>query len=75
MTSSLARDLGRVFLALTLVLLVVAMTFVAHAQSTGRPQLVVERERAEADLPAAILLIGGQKLLWNNDSEVVVTLA
>jgi hypothetical protein len=33
------------------------------------------RESAEADLPAAILLIGGQKLLWNNDSEVVVTLA
>jgi hypothetical protein len=45
MTSILARDLGRVFLALTLVLLVVAMTVVAHAQSTSRPQLVVERER------------------------------
>jgi hypothetical protein len=49
----------------------VAMTAVAHAQ--GRPQLVVER--AHADLTTEVLSIEGQKLLWNNDSAVVVTLA
>jgi len=49
------------------------MPAVAHAQSTSRPQLVVQR--AEADLAAETLLIEGQNLLWNNDSEVVVTLA
>lgn len=51
----------------------VAMTAVAHAQSTSRPQLVVQR--AEADLTAETLFIEGQKLLWNNDTEVFVTLA
>jgi hypothetical protein len=50
----------------------IAMPAVAHAQSS-RPQLVIER--AEADLAAGTLLIQGQKLLWNNDSDVVVTLA
>ena len=48
-----------------------AMTALAHAQS--RPQLVVQR--AEADLTAQTLLIEGQNLLWNNDSDVTVTLA
>jgi len=52
---------------------VFVMTAVAHAQSTSRPQLVVVR--AEADLTSETLLIVGQKLLWNNDSEVVVTLS
>ena len=46
---------------------------VAHAQSTSRPQLVVQR--AEADLSTETLLIEGDRLLWNNDSAVVVTLA
>jgi hypothetical protein len=36
----------------------VAMPAVAHAQGTGRPQLVVQR--AEADLEAEALLIEGQ---------------
>jgi hypothetical protein len=45
----------------------------AHAQTTNRPQLIVQR--AEADLSAETLLIEGQKLLWNNDSAVVVTFA
>ena len=49
------------------------MPAVTHAQSTSRPQLVVEK--AEADLAAETLLIEGQKLLWNNDSAVLVTLA
>jgi IPT/TIG domain-containing protein len=56
-----------------LLTLAVAMTAVAHAQSTNRPQLVVQR--AEADLTSETLLIEGQKLIWNSDSEVVVTLA
>ena len=51
----------------------VATSGVASAQSTSRPQLVVER--AEADLTADTLLIEGRKLLWNNDSAVLVTLA
>jgi len=49
------------------------MGAVAHAQSTSRPQLVIER--AQADLAAETLLIEGRKLLWGNDSGVVVTLA
>src|SRR5207249_1489623 len=51
----------------------VAVSGVASAQGTSRPQLVVER--AEADLTTDTLLIEGRKLLWNNDSAVVVTLA
>ena len=50
-----------------------ALSGVAHAQSTSRPQLVVQR--AEADLSAETLLIEGDRLLWANDSAVVVTLA
>src|SRR2546428_7802904 len=46
---------------------------VAHAQSTSRPQLVVQR--VEADLSTETLLIEGDRLLWANDSAVVVTLA
>jgi hypothetical protein len=46
---------------------------VAHAQNTSRPQLVVDR--AEADLTIEMLFIEGRKLLWTNDSEIVVTLA
>jgi len=59
------RRTGTVFL--TLVLLV----GVAHAEL--RPQLVIQR--TEADLAAETLEIHGQKLLWGNDDEAVVTLA
>src|SRR5262245_50148715 len=45
----------------------------ALAISESRQQLVVER--AEADLTAETLLIEGQKLIWNKDIEVLVTLA
>ena len=50
-----------------------AMTVVAQAESTSRPQLTVET--AEADLTAETLLITGKKLVWSNDTDVQVTLA
>jgi hypothetical protein len=50
-----------------------AVSRLAHADTASRPQLVVHR--AEADLAGETLLITGEKLLWNNDSAVVVTLA
>jgi len=51
----------------------VAINAVARAQTTNRPQLLVQR--AEADLTTETLLIEGQKLLWNDDNEIVVMLA
>jgi hypothetical protein len=70
--AELSRGLGVLSTVLCL-MAAGAMSSVAYAQSTNRPQLVVQR--AEADLAAETLLITGEKLLWNNDSAIVVTLA
>src|SRR5262245_20549421 len=52
---------------------VAAVPTLAQAESKSRPQLIVER--AEVDPSAETLLIEGQKLLWRNDKDVLVTLA
>src|ERR1051325_554677 len=49
-----------------------AMTAVVNAQGS-RPQLIVQMP--DANVTTGMLVIYGQKLLWNNDSQAVVTLA
>ena len=61
----------RIATALGVVVALSAMATAVNAQSS-RPQLVVQMAEAPA---TDVLYIYGQKLLWNNDGQVVVTLA